>query len=100
MCFYVGSHGGEIFHFGFIPTRPCMQVTTYVTKEHADFIFMSPAMKTEEACSSKRCDCAINLLILTAEARFQFQGSLCVIFGGKYFGATNFTPISSSPPPF
>jgi hypothetical protein len=60
---------------------------------------MSPAMKTEDACSSKRCDCAVNLLILTSEALFQFQGSLSVIFSGKYFGATNFTPISSSAPP-
>lgn len=90
MCFYVCSHCDEHLHFGFTPT-------TYFTKEHADF--MSPSMKTEDACSSKRCDCAVNLLVLTSEALFQFQGSLCFICSGKYFGATTFTPISSSASP-
>jgi hypothetical protein len=100
MCFYVCSHGGENFHFGFTPTRACRWVTAYFKKEHADVFFMSPALKTENACSSKRRDCAVYLLFLIAEARFHFQDSLCVIFGGKYFGATNFTPISGSAPPF
>ena len=51
MYFCVCSHCGKSFHFGFTPTRPCRLVTTYFTKERADF--RSPAMKTEDACSSK-----------------------------------------------